>query len=332
MKLLNLCVYGGIGIIALIGVFLLINGGRNLWYGLTSRHWPSVSGTVTKSAASADTTLDRETSIERTFCRADLIIVYQVAGCAYQTDQIHIGQTMSSGDASEAELRCLRYPVGMTVRIFYKPDAPRIGVIRPGFHVDQLWLPGAALAFLLPAIMFLLLFLYVNSKPNLLSVGLGLFAMIFMLIGLMLTLVGGIRLWRAHQSMRWPLTVGEIIYSQKDHNTTSTTNDDGETVISTSYATDLIYRYEVDDVRYYSSNRRFGQLAGAGQKWADEIAGQYPVGKKVKVYYASFDPDLAVLEPGFGSEAYWLPGVGLAFLLFGLAVWIWGIPALTGKG
>jgi hypothetical protein len=49
----------------------------------------------------------------------------------------------------------------------------------------------------------------------------------------------------------------------------------------------------------------------------------------VKVAYCPSDPDLATLEPGISSEAYWLPGAGLACLLFGLAALIWGVPALT---
>jgi hypothetical protein len=53
------------------------------------------------------------------------------------------------------------------------------------------------------------------------------------------------------------------------------------------------------------------------------------VGKVVTVRYAPGNPDLGVLEPGIQREAYWLPGAGAAFLLFGLAVFIWGIPALT---
>jgi hypothetical protein len=37
---------------------------------------------------------------------------------------------------------------------------------------------------------------------------------------------------------------------------------------------------------------------------------------------------LAILEPGINSEAYWLPGAGLAFFLFGLAVTLIIVPAL----
>ena len=46
--------------------------------------------------------------------------------------------------------------------------------------------------------------------------------------------------------------------------------------------------------------------------------------------YFPLDPDLATLETGNFREGIVLPAAGAAFLLFGLAVFIWGIPALTG--
>jgi hypothetical protein len=48
---------------------------------------------------------------------------------------------------------------------------------------------------------------------------------------------------------------------------------------------------------------------------------RYPTGADVPVWYCPADPDLAVLEPGIGQEAYYLPGAGAAFFLFGLLVW-----------
>ncbi len=52
----------------------------------------------------------------------------------------------------------------------------------------------------------------------------------------------------------------------------------------------------------------------------------YPVGKTVTVRYSPKTPDLGVLEPGIYNEAFWLPGAGAAFLLFGVAVFRVGYP------
>ncbi len=99
--------------------------------------------------------------------------------------------------------------------------------------------------------------------------------------------------------------------------------------VSTSYATNLVFRYEVNGLTYHSNLRRIGQLAGADEDWADGIAAQYPKGKKLKVRYQSGNPQVAVIEPGISSEACWLPGAGTAVLLFSLLVALFGVPALT---
>jgi hypothetical protein len=87
---------------------------------------------------------------------------------------------------------------------------------------------------------------------------------------------------------------------------------------STTFNSPIIVEYEVGGRKHYTNDRRFGQLAGSGEEWAKQIAERYPIGAKAPVAYSPADPDLAVLEPGISSEAYWLPGAGAAFILFGL--------------
>jgi len=69
-----------------------------------------------------------------------------------------------------------------------------------------------------------------------------------------------------------------------------------------------------------------GFLFGAGVRniWRGLSSSGWPKTAGVVV-----SPELAVLQPGIDSEAFWLPGAGAAFLLFGLAVFILGIPALA---
>ncbi|MEK7750968.1 MAG: DUF3592 domain-containing protein, partial [Acidobacteriota bacterium] len=71
---------------------------------------------------------------------------------------------------------------------------------------------------------------------------------------------------------------------------------------------------------YFSNIRCYGALSGASQDWAQSILERYPTGARAPVSYDPADPNTAVLEPGVTSEAYWLPGAGAAFLLFGVAV------------
>jgi hypothetical protein len=78
----------------------------------------------------------------------------------------------------------------------------------------------------------------------------------------------------------------------------------------------------VNGKTYFSNIRRFGALAGASKDWAQSILQRYPTGARAPVSYNPADPNTAVLEPGAFSEAFWLPGAGAAFLLFGAAVLI----------
>ncbi|HYZ82967.1 MAG TPA: hypothetical protein VE621_01115, partial [Bryobacteraceae bacterium] len=51
-----------------------------------------------------------------------------------------------------------------------------------------------------------------------------------------------------------------------------------------------------------------------------EIVDRYSVGRKVQVFYRVDNPATSVLEPGISDEAWYLPGAGAAFFLFGVAV------------
>jgi Protein of unknown function (DUF3592) len=146
-----------------------------------------------------------------------------------------------------------------------------------------------------------------------------LFASVFMLIGVILLTPGARNLMRAGQSLAWPKAPGVVLYSGMTSSTSVDKDDDGRTTTSTTYNSPLVIEYEVNGRKHYSNTRRFGQLAGSSGEWAQGIAERYPAGAKIQVAYSPADPDLAVLEPGISSEAYWLPGAGAAFFLFGLA-------------
>jgi hypothetical protein len=98
----------------------------------------------------------------------------------------------------------------------------------------------------------------------------------------------------------------------------------GRTGPFTMLGVPLAYRYEVNGTQYFSNVRHFGQfIRSSSQDWAEAILQRYPSGTGVPVSYCPTDPDLAALEPGINSESYYLPGAGLAFLLFGIAAMIW---------
>jgi hypothetical protein len=308
-----------------LGIFAL--GARNLRRAWASLHWPTAPATVVESSTSASASGSSDGS-SGTMYTANIQFQYEVDGHIYLTDQIYFGQTVGSGDSSDAELRRFRYPLEAHVKVWYDPSAPEIASVHPGFQAEALWLPGAGLAFLVPAVMGFVIFRASFAGASGMGVGLALFCLIFMTIGGVILFFSGRALWRASRSPEWPTTSGVIVYGHRDQSQSTTETSDGN-YSSTSHSAHLIFRYEVKGQTHFSNTRRFGQLAGAGEDWAEGIAKLYPLGRKVKVWYNSDDPDLATLEPGASKEALWAPGVGAAFFLFGLLALVFGVPVLS---
>ncbi|HEV1284793.1 MAG TPA: DUF3592 domain-containing protein, partial [Bryobacteraceae bacterium] len=266
-------------------------------------------------------------------------------------------QTLGSSDKSEAALLRLRFPEGKPVTVSYDPSHPATGVMKPGVHAEAFWLPGAGLAFLLPAVLCLLLGpsmirsmngsddqafaksvesaieagrrgeVPMDIPPPSQSGGNAAMAMAAAFVGLVacglgvLALTAGYqRYWRGSASESWPITQGSVIAASTD-----TPDDSSDTA---AYAR-FVYEYEVAGAKHYNNLRRFAEIEGGSQDEADRIATRYRKGAAVKVSYYPADPDVSVLEPGNTTAALWLPGIGVVLILFSLAVFIWMVPALA---
>jgi len=168
--------------------------------------------------------------------------------------------------------------------------------------------------------MFLVMYFSTAHRMGGLGLGVYLFTAIFGMVGVAMLAAGGRNMWLAHVSQSWPLADGEIVYSAGESSDSVSTDEEGTSTRSTTYATRLVYKSAAGGMTRHGNVRRFGQLSGADEEWAAEIAESYPKGRKVRVAYNPADADLSVLEPGIYSDAYWIPGIGLAVLLFALAV------------
>ena len=363
MKLTVIGIVIAIGVVAAFGLYLVGIGLRNVGRAVASAHWPTAAGRVVRSETREEHTVDRKTRDVSVTYSADTVIQYSAAGKQYTTKVIHFGQTLGSGDASEAELQRLRYPVDGAVPVRYDPKHPWIAAARPGLHAEAFWLPGAGLAFLLPALIAAFVFLNVfrtmprqaqeddafaksvrtaidnaqrgipppdfhppKSEPDaVMPVVAGVFGAIFCSLGMLALSAGAERMWRGSASERWPSVQGSVLFSRV---ISAETRDAGGQQAET-FSPQFVYSYEVDDVKHFNNRRRFGRIEGSGEDWAEEIAERYKPGKAVRVYYYPADPDVAVLEPGNNSEGLWLPGIGLVALLFGLAALIWIVPAVA---
>jgi len=331
--MMKLTVIGGviaIGLVVAFGLYLFVLGLSNVNRAVASSHWPRTVGKVVRSDTREQHDVDKKTRAVSVIYSADTVIQYEVAGKPYSTNLIHFGQTLGSGDASEAELQRLRYPLNGAVPVSYDPSRPWIAAARPGLHAEAFWLPGAGLAFLLPAAVALFVFLTVfRAAPRqsdfIAPVVAGLLAAVFCGLGILALSSGAQRLWRGAASEHWPSVEGAVLFSRVNMSETQ----DSDHRPSTTFSPQFVYTYEVDGVKHFNNRRRFGQIEGSGEDWAEDIAMRYRAGKAVRVYYFQADPDVAVLEPGNNSEGLWLPGIGLVALLFGLATLIWIVPAVA---
>jgi hypothetical protein len=111
MKLTVIGVAIAIGLVGAFGLYLLGLGLRNVGRAAASSRWPRTSAKVVRSDTRKQRDIDRKTGAVSVIYSADTVIQYEVAGKQYSTNLIHFGKTLGSGDASEAELQRLRYPV-----------------------------------------------------------------------------------------------------------------------------------------------------------------------------------------------------------------------------
>jgi len=312
----------------LVGIVVLVSSMMDVWRALGSPGWPRVPAEVVRSEVEAEAYRESDGS-SGTMYTAHLVFAYEVDGRAYTTSIIRFGESLGSGDPSEPELQRLRYPEGARVRVAYDPKNPAVAVARPGLRPWGLAPVFAGMALLVAGAFVFLAGRFMLSDAPVLPLILKLMVAVFVLIGLGVGAAGAFNLKDAWASRSWPVAPGRIVVQQGGESESRWEDSSGRRQGATTWSTSVVYAFEVDGVTHYANARRFGQIAGAGKEWASEIAARYPEGATVEVRYHPADPDRAVLEPGLSWDVLWLPGIGLAFFLFGLAAWAWAVPALT---
>src|ERR1700677_3658020 len=206
--------------------YLAFIGARNTWRGLASPRWPKTSGVVTTSDLAKDVTFNKKTSHNDVEYGANLAIRYNVNERDYTTSLLFFGQTLGSGDPTEAQLRHLRFPQGAEVSVSYNPGDPSIAAVEPGFHAESLWILIAGLFFGLPC--FIAGVIYGSSlgggNDNLaMAIGASVFASLFAIGGVAALTFGLINLWHGYVSQGWPKTPGVITYQMVDASEVETT-------------------------------------------------------------------------------------------------------------
>ncbi len=317
-----------IGISVGFAVLFLIAGGaiplwmgvRSAWRGLTCSRWPTAAGLVLNAAvdeSEAERRPGKYTLETYTFYLPRLTFGYRVVGREYATENLQFGRAVGSGDASEAALLMLRYPPGVRVPVHYHPTDPSLAVVRTGVHSDIVWYFVAGLAFILFGAVAALGYLSTVAGLPFGRV-MSLMWVIFIMLGIGMLTPGLINLRRAKASENWPTTDGTIVVAQEQTDTSVVQSFVRGIQSTVTHGVPLAYEYEVRGEMHYANVRHFGQFVGSSEEsWSDLILRRYPTGTRVPVTYDPADPDVAALEPGINPEAWFLPGGGAAFLLFG---------------
>jgi len=320
-RTVGIAVICGVLFLAVTGTISLGVGVRSVWRGLASAHWPTASGVALHAGMTKDQAKEAGTRNTYIFYSTKLAFRYRVNGQDYTTETVQFGRAIGSGDISNEAVLLLRYPAGTKVTVSYHPHDPALAAVKPGVNADVTWYLFGGAALILFGVFGVLGYLSMGRGLALSTYITGLIWVLFMLFGVGILAPGLRNLWYARESQGWPTTDGVVVYAEQE--ATSQVMQDGEGRTDRAMGAPLAYRYEVNGTRYFSNVRHFGQFIGSSQDWAEAILQRYPSGTGVRVSYCPTDPDLAALEPGIDSESYYMPGAGLAFLLFGIAGVIW---------
>jgi hypothetical protein len=120
---------------------------------------------------------------------------------------------------------------------------------------------------------------------------------------------------RARAAENWIMTLGEIVTSEIQERKTSRNK---RTTVA-----HIVYQYEVMNQTYRSDrlNFKLGRTTGFTSLLEEQIA-QYPMGKRVEVYYNPDDPSDAVLDKEVRMDkTQWLIiGIGVLGSLFAVGM------------
>jgi len=241
---------------------------------------------------------------------------YVVDGKAFRASQIEIGETKELGEVEE---KLARYPVGTVVDVYYNPEKPTEACLErdlPSFFLKGIGCLAGV--FIGGPILVYLAYAYAEGWLHHHLANPGKSSMVAV-IGIMgcFTVWFGLALRKmVSQAKGWPTVSGTIVESDVE---TFWENSDVDPPHQPTrhYQPAIRYQYEVDGKTYHGDRITIGtRMSSNILQSAKRRAAQYPVGKKVEVFYNPEKPAEAVLFPG--SSTHVLPWL-MAAILFGLA-------------
>lgn len=108
--------------------------------GRRSLGWPSVSGQVTSSSVSLETTqADSDSRLVSTYYPS-VSYDYRVDGQSFKGSRIGVGGTEGFSRKEDAEAVAGRYPIGSKVDVYCDPANPGYAVLVRGANIIMVWI------------------------------------------------------------------------------------------------------------------------------------------------------------------------------------------------
>jgi hypothetical protein len=318
----------------IIGMVLVFLGGKDIYFALESKNWPSVHGKIQNSSIKVNHNDDSNTY------HADLLYTFTVNGQIYTGSLVSFG-TWSSSDSSDAKRIAKRYHKGKNVKVYYRSSEPEKCVLEPGMHFQLCLLPIFGILFIAGGTFAAFLPRLLNkSKQNAARLQNGknneenipeisplirlfwfrMFPLPFIVVGSFLLFTGIKELYLSSQSVSWPIVQGTIQRSSVEY---QIGNDCG------TYHASILYQFEINGQTHSGNRVAFGDYGASDSSHAKNIVNHYPQGSNVKIYYSATDPDICVLEPGLVGQTWFKPGLGAIFITSGLLIFL--VPIFVDK-
>jgi len=319
------------------GVFalLIVNQAIGLWRfrrkAAKGMNWPSTKGKIIASNVEPYST-DRETGDTRS--SVSISYSYAVNARTYRGDRIGWGKKTVMLTLAAQSLAA-RYPVGMSVPVFYDPGKPGSALLEPrgqGKSAEMTALVLFLIIFCVIEISLLPLALlgYNPSLPNCMPL-FGFFLPLAAFAMATSGIVSYLRLRRiAVASRTWPKAAGKIIAAAVSTVIERNPTDTESTLNRTTkkYRADIQYTYRVGqrDLAAAAITLGWAPLYGLARD-AEAVVARYPAGAEVDVYYDPANPELCVLEPNSRGGVL-APLIFAMIFGVGSAIFFWAFATL----
>jgi hypothetical protein len=128
------------------GIFFLLPGGYNIFYGYSSKNWPSTPGEIVRSEWGS---------------RGETIVyIYTINGVDYRSHSVDFGFIRHSKTLLGL------YPVGAEVLVYYDPKNPSRAVLEPGISLQTSLVTSMGIICLCLTILFVLSGFLPGKSPS----------------------------------------------------------------------------------------------------------------------------------------------------------------------